>query len=92
MSSPPLSPELNPVDVSVDIAPLPEFKAAGIASVDFEGVLTQPLKLREDVRGGCGGQTWPAGLVLGKHMLRYHKDRLANARMYVSLCSSLYEL
>ncbi|KAH7261908.1 putative methyltransferase-domain-containing protein [Fusarium tricinctum] len=81
MSSPPLSPSMDPVTISEDIAPLPSFKVSGVASVDFDGVLSKPLKVHEDVRSGCGGQTWPAGMLLGKHMLRYHKDRLADARI-----------
>lgn len=81
MSSPPLSPSMDPVTISEDIAPLPSSKVSGVASVDFDGVLSKPLKVHEDVRSGCGGQTWPAGMLLGKHMLRYHKDRLADARM-----------
>ncbi|KAG8677317.1 Protein-lysine N-methyltransferase efm6 [Fusarium poae] len=81
MSSPPLSPSLDPVAMSEDIAPLPSYKASGVADVDFEGVLSKPLKVHEDVRSGCGGQTWPAGMLLGKHMLRYHKDRLADAQI-----------
>ncbi|KAF5022417.1 hypothetical protein F66182_5557 [Fusarium sp. NRRL 66182] len=60
MSSPPLSPSLDPVSFSEDIAPLPIYKEIGVAHVDFDGVLSKPLKLREDVRSGCGGQTWPA--------------------------------
>ncbi|KAH7148529.1 putative methyltransferase-domain-containing protein [Dactylonectria macrodidyma] len=81
MSSPPLSPLLDPVTISEDLAPLPTLKSAGVAEVDFDGILSQPLQLREDVRSGCGGQTWPAGMLLGKHMLRYHRDRLQSARI-----------
>jgi hypothetical protein len=76
---------MDPVTISEDIAPLPSFKASGVADVDFDGVLSKPLKVHEDVRSGCGGQTWPAGMLLGKHMLRYHKDRLVDARMWVLL-------
>lgn len=72
---------MDPVTISEDIAPLPSSKVSGVASVDFDGVLSKPLKVHEDVRSGCGGQTWPAGMLLGKHLLRYHKDRLADARM-----------
>jgi len=78
------SPELDPVAVSEDLTPLPSLKQAGDSDIDFDGQLDRPLKVREDVRSGCGGQTWPAGLVLGKHMLRYHREELQDARMYVS--------
>lgn len=33
------------------------------------------------MRTGCGGQTWPAGLVMGKHMLRYRRRELEGARV-----------
>ncbi|ODA80640.1 hypothetical protein RJ55_03599 [Drechmeria coniospora] len=75
------SPELNPVSVSEDLTPLPNLKRAGKADIDFDGLLDQPLKIHEDVRSGCGGQTWPAGLVLGKHLLRYHKHGLQGAKI-----------
>ena len=75
------SPDLVPTEVSADLTPLPELKTAGNANIDFDGYLTKPLKYHEDVRNGCGGQTWPAGMVLGKQMLRYHKDNLQEARM-----------
>ncbi|KAF4970955.1 hypothetical protein FZEAL_9944 [Fusarium zealandicum] len=81
MSSPSSSPLMDPVSISEDLTPLPTLKTIGVAQVDFDGVLSRPLKLREDVRSGCGGQTWPAGMLLGKHLLRYHRDRLSNGRI-----------
>lgn len=74
-------------NVGVDvIAPLPEYKAAGETVIDFDGLLkpAPDLRLREDLSEGCGGQTWPAGMTLAKHMLRYHKAAMTKARMYVS--------
>ncbi len=75
------SPEFSPLAFGEDLAPLPEYKAAGDTAVDFSGLLGEPLKLHEDLAAGCGGQLWPAGMVLAKHMLRYHRDRLQHARM-----------
>ncbi|AEO62259.1 uncharacterized protein THITE_2043056 [Thermothielavioides terrestris NRRL 8126] len=75
------SPEFDPLAFGDDLAPLPEYKAAGTTEVDFSGLLGEPLKLHEDLRSGCGGQLWPAGLVLAKHMLRYHRDELQHARI-----------
>lgn len=69
------------MDVSEDLTPLPTLKVKGNTDITFDGQLSRPLKYYEDVRSGCGGQTWPAGMVLGKHMLRYHRDELQNARM-----------
>ena len=66
-----------------DLTPLPEYKAATTTVLDFDGLLPEPLKLHEDLKTGCGGQLWPAGMVLAKHMLRYHKDKLEKSRMWV---------
>ncbi|KAG7288499.1 hypothetical protein NEMBOFW57_004852 [Staphylotrichum longicolle] len=75
------SPEFSPLGFGEDLAPLPEYKAAGTTAVDFSGLLGEPLKLHEDLKSGCGGQLWPAGMVLAKHMLRYHRDTLQHARI-----------
>jgi hypothetical protein len=45
-------------------------KASGISHIDLDGLLTAPLRLHEDLAEGCGGQLWPAGMVLAKYMLR----------------------
>ena len=68
----------------LDFVPPAPIKPAGVAEVDFDGVLAPPLKVHEDLKKGCGGQLWPAGMVLGKYMLRKHKDDLAGKTMYVS--------
>ncbi|KAI1773567.1 putative methyltransferase-domain-containing protein [Hypoxylon cercidicola] len=75
------SPEFSPLAIGEDLTPLPVYKPAGTASVDFSGLLAEPLKLHEDLSSGCGGQTWPAGITLGKHMLRYHRDDLRESRI-----------
>ncbi len=77
------SPEFSPLAVGEGISPLPEYKAAGDTALDFSGLLREPLRLHEDLTSGCGGQTWPAGIVLAKHMLRYHRDTLGESRMWV---------
>ncbi|PNS19563.1 Protein-lysine N-methyltransferase rrg1 [Sphaceloma murrayae] len=56
--------------VNQDLVDLPEYKSAGVSSVDFGGLLGSPLRLHEDLKEGCGGQLWPAGMVLAKHLLR----------------------
>ncbi|KAF2127231.1 hypothetical protein P153DRAFT_368554 [Dothidotthia symphoricarpi CBS 119687] len=63
--------------VSQDLVPPAAMKSAGVSEVDFDGLLSPPLKLHEDLKNGCGGQLWPAGMVLGKYMLRVHRDGLA---------------
>ncbi|XXH03665.1 hypothetical protein Hte_010070 [Hypoxylon texense] len=75
------SPEFSPLAIGEDLTPLPAYKPAGTTSVDFSGLLSEPLKLHEDLSSGCGGQTWPAGMTLGKHMLRYHRDDLRKSRI-----------
>jgi protein N-lysine methyltransferase METTL21A len=86
MASPHRSPSPESPDYSTgeDLTPLPEYKAATITVLDLDGLLAEPLKLHEDLKDGCGGQLWPAGIVLAKHMLRYHRDKLEKARMSVS--------
>ncbi|KAF2490721.1 hypothetical protein BU16DRAFT_621432 [Lophium mytilinum] len=59
-----------------DLVQLPEYKAAGVSTVDFDRLLSTPLKLKEDLSNGCGGQLWPAGMVLAKYMLLVHKNNL----------------
>lgn len=72
MSSRSSSPE-NDV-FCLDIVPDQEKKAAGTTSTRFGGLLRQPLLLHEDLKGGCGGQLWPAGMTLARYMLRYHQN------------------
>ncbi|KIW05181.1 hypothetical protein, variant [Verruconis gallopava] len=54
-----------------------DIKVSGEALIDFDGLLAPPLRLHEDLAEGCGGQLWPAGMVLAKYMLR-HKDLIKN--------------
>lgn len=77
------SPEFSPLAIGEDLTPLPEYKAAGNTDLDFSGYLSPPLKLHEDLKSGCGGQLWPAGMVLATHMLRHHRHSLKDANMYV---------
>ncbi|PSR80942.1 putative methyltransferase-domain-containing protein [Coniella lustricola] len=87
--SPSLSPTLSPIGddgldfaaYDQDLTPLPVYKPAGDAALDFGGLLTAPLKIHEDLASGCGGQTWPAGMVLARHMLRYHRHHVQDARI-----------
>lgn len=75
------SEEFNPLAFDQDLTPLPVYKPAGDAALDFGGLLPAPLRVHEDLTSGCGGQTWPAGMVLARHMLRHHRDDLQDARM-----------
>jgi hypothetical protein len=67
--------------VSQDLVPDAVIKTAGASEIDFDGLLSPPLKLHEDLKNGCGGQLWPAGMVLSKYMLRKHREDLAGKEM-----------
>ncbi|EMD97817.1 hypothetical protein COCC4DRAFT_173875 [Bipolaris maydis ATCC 48331] len=69
--------ELDGFAVSQDLVPAAPIKSAGVSKVDFDGLLSPPLSLHEDLKNGCGGQLWPAGMVLSKYMLRKHRDDVA---------------
>lgn len=80
--SPPPSPPLEPVTtISEDLTPIPFLKTKGDTNITFDGQLSRPLKYHEDAKSGCGGQTWPAGMIMGKQLLRYHREELKTARM-----------
>jgi len=68
--------------ISEDFVESRQHKAAGDSSVDFDGLLHCPLRLHEDLKQGCGGQLWPAGMVLAKYLLRQHKN-LEGRSMFV---------
>ncbi|OJJ49507.1 hypothetical protein ASPZODRAFT_958567 [Penicilliopsis zonata CBS 506.65] len=76
-SSRPESPGIDAsFSLSESLVPPRDLKTAGISSVTFDGLLEVPLHLKEDLKEGCGGQLWPAGMVLAKYLLRQHKSDL----------------
>ncbi|KAJ9354189.1 hypothetical protein DTO027B9_4815 [Paecilomyces variotii] len=66
----------SPFAISESLVPPREQKTAGTTNIDFDGLLSEPLVLQEDLKEGCGGQLWPAGIVLSKYMLRRHHSDL----------------
>lgn len=70
--------------ISEDLVESRQHKAAGDSSIDFDGLLHShhPLRLHEDLKQGCGGQLWPAGMVLAKYLLRKHQN-LQGQSMFV---------
>jgi hypothetical protein len=62
-----------------------ELKTAGQSHVSFDGLLQRPLLLKEDLKEGCGGQLWPAGMVLAKYLLRQNQSTLVDKTMSVLL-------
>ena len=69
------SPENDIFSIEV---PIREPKAAATTSLSFNGLLEEPLSVYEDLQKGCGGQLWPAGMVLAKYMLSQHRGRLSH--------------
>ncbi|KAK8120533.1 hypothetical protein PG999_004653, partial [Apiospora kogelbergensis] len=82
------SPEFSPLAIGTDLAPPRELKAAATTNLDFSGLLSDAIRLHEDLKSGNGGQAWPAGMVLAKHMLRYHRHDLKNSRMWKSIADA----
>lgn len=52
-------------------------------SLDFSGLLKSSLTLKQDLTEGCGGKTWPAGMVLSKYLLRCRLEQLKAKTMFV---------
>ena len=78
---------LNELNISEDFVQSPEHKAAGKTKIDDLNSLLPPetpLLLHEDLKEGCGGQLWPAGMVLSKYLLRTQMKALENCSMLVS--------
>ena len=66
-----------------DIVRLPTIKQPGTVELDFDRLLAPPLKLHEDLKNGCGGQLWPAGIVLANYILRKQRGSVQGKTMYV---------
>ncbi|PYH41792.1 uncharacterized protein BP01DRAFT_359984 [Aspergillus saccharolyticus JOP 1030-1] len=66
------------IDFDESLVPVRDIRQARQSSVDFDGLLETPLLLQEDLKKGCGGQLWPAGMVLAKYLLNQHRSSLAN--------------
>lgn len=59
---------------ALDIVPDREIKPASTVDTNFDGLLSHSLILHEDLKDGCGGQLWPAGVNLARYMLKYQSD------------------
>ena len=70
------SPENDVFAISTTLVPERDQKRPATATITFDNLLPaeRPLRLHEDLREGCGGQLWPAGMVLSKYMLEYHRS------------------
>lgn len=76
-------------DVSEALVPPRDSKPAGCTNVSFDGLLEEPLLLEEDLKEGCGGQLWPAGMVLAKYLLNQHRSNLKGT-MFVNSSAEHY--
>jgi len=68
------SPENDVFSISTTLVPERDSKAPSNANLTFDNLLPADrlLVLHEDLQEGCGGQLWPAGMVLARYMLKYH--------------------
>lgn len=71
------------LSISESLVPIRDHKPAQVSSVSFDGLLKNPLLLKEDLREGCGGQLWPAGMVLTKYLLRQRHLDFCDKTMFV---------
>lgn len=74
----------NVISFGESLVSTPEIKQSSIVETTLDGLLETPLKFKEDLKEGCGGQLWPAGMVLARYMLTYHRDTLVHRTMYES--------
>ncbi|KAI9776558.1 MAG: hypothetical protein M1835_005478 [Candelina submexicana] len=70
--------------ISEELVQSPSHKHANTSVIDFDGLLTTPLSLHEDLTEGCGGQLWPAGMVLARYMLQQNRE-LLNGKIILEL-------
>lgn len=73
------------LDIDESLIPVRDFKPASQSIISFDGMLSNPLLLQEDLKEGCGGQLWPAGMVLSKYLLRQHQSSFLGKTMSVAL-------
>ena len=71
-------------DISEDLIPSRTRSVPRSTSLSFGGLLDPPLHVNEDLKEGCGGQLWPAGMLLAKHLLE-RKTEMRGKVMFVCL-------
>lgn len=72
------------LNVDEDLVPSRSDELQPTISLGFKGLLDPPLLLKQDVKEGCGGKTWPAGVVLAEYLLRCKLHTLKDKTMFVS--------
>ena len=71
------------VHITEDLVPSRSEQLDRNISLDFSGLLNPPLTLKQDLTEGCGGKTWPAGMVLSRYLLRCKLEQLKAKTMFV---------
>ena len=81
------SPENDVFAISTTLIPERDNKQPSTTTITFGGLLPpyKPLTLHEDLHEGCGGQLWPAGMVLSKYMLKYHRSGSLRGKSIVEI-------
>jgi protein N-lysine methyltransferase METTL21A len=79
--SPSSSPEHDPLSGLESLVPARVNNTPIITAISCDNLLQPPLVLHQDLKEGCGGQLWPAGMVLAKYMMRHHSYDLADKTM-----------
>lgn len=70
---------MDGLNLDWDFVAIPEPSETGVKDLTFDGLLSRPLKVKQDGgAAGCGGKLWPAGELLSRYMIRqpalpYHK-------------------
>lgn len=70
------------ISITEDLVPSIAPKPPSTTSIDFSGLLSPPLLLQDDPTE-CGGQLWPAGMVLAQYLLRCKMSALKDKTMFV---------
>lgn len=70
------------LSISEDLVSSPSIRPSQISTLDFGGLLDPPLRIQSD-ETECGGQLWPAGMMLVEYLLRNEKEELMGKTMFV---------
>ncbi|OAP60943.1 hypothetical protein AYL99_05945 [Fonsecaea erecta] len=81
------SPENNVFAISTTLVPERDIKKPATTNLTFDNLLPsdRALVLHEDLQEGCGGQLWPAGMVLAGYMLKYHRTDSLRGKSVVEI-------
>ncbi|EXJ58650.1 hypothetical protein A1O7_06078 [Cladophialophora yegresii CBS 114405] len=81
------SPENDVFAIDATLVPERDNKKPSTTTITFDNLLPtdKALLLHEDLQEGCGGQLWPAGMVLAKYMLTYHSSRSLRGKSLVEI-------